>query len=249
MTTSIPVVVAGASGKTGREVGKAIAHAPDMEVVGAIAAHYAGSALKDLWSEPVSVILQRNLSDIDAPYAVLVDFTERHSSYQRVTEAIVRGWDIVVGTTGFSADERGSIDSLVRQYHVGAVMIANFSLGAWVMEQLAQQASRYFKKAEVLEAHTDTKKDKPSGTAARMAQILAESWEINAVDIPVHSIRLPGMVAHQAVVFGTMGQTLTMRHDVHDRTAYAQGVLAAVRKVSGFRGRVVYDLGEIIDPV
>lgn len=248
MTTSIPVVVAGASGKTGREVGKAILTAHDMELVGAIAAHHAGAALKDIWSEPVSLIVQTNLAEIDVPYAVLVDFTEHQSSYQRVREAITRRWDIVVGTTGYTSTEREIIGSLVRQYQVGAVMIANFSLGAWVMEQLAKQASRYFQKAEILEAHADTKRDKPSGTAGRMAKILAESWEVDSKAIPIHSVRLPGMVAHQAVVFGTSGQILTLRHDVHDRTAYAQGVLASVRKVSDFRGRVVEDLAEIIDP-
>ena len=241
-------MVAGASGKTGREVGKAILKAPDMELIGAIAAHHVGTALKDLWSESVSLVVQAHLADLNTSYAVLVDFTERQSSYERVTDAIIRGWDVVVGTTGFTQEERRSIDSLVRRYEVGAVLIANFSLGAWVMEQLAKQASHYFERAEVLEAHADTKKDQPSGTAARMAQMLAESWEIDPQAIPIHSLRLPGMVAHQSVVFGTSGQILSLRHDVHDRTAYAQGVLASVRRVHNFRGRVIQDLSEIIDP-
>ncbi|OLZ10734.1 4-hydroxy-tetrahydrodipicolinate reductase [Sulfobacillus thermosulfidooxidans] len=248
MTTSIPVVLAGASGKTGREVGKAIYHADDMNLIGAIAQRHAGSMLTDLWAEPVPIVVKESLTQIQAPYAVLVDFTEHQSSYQRICEAVSRGWDIVVGTTGFTSEERESITQLVARYQVGAVLIANFSLGAWVMEQLAKQASQYFKKAEVLEAHADTKKDKPSGTAKRMAQLLADSWETSVDAIPVHALRLPGMVAHQAVVFGASGQILTLRHDVHDRSAYAAGVLAAIRKVRSFSGHVVQDFGRIMDP-
>lgn len=247
MTTAIPVVLAGASGKTGREVGRAIHQAHDMNLIAAIGQNHAGSTLQDLWSEPAaSLTVRRSLDEVDVAYAVMVDFTEHLSCYERIMEAISRRWDIVVGTTGFTAEERVAIARAVEHYHVGAVLIANFSLGAWVMEQLAKQASRYFKKAEILEAHADTKKDKPSGTAKRMAQILAESWETAPDMIPAHAIRLPGMVAHQAVVFGASGQILTLRHDVHDRSAYAQGVLASIRKVSDFRGQVVQDLGDIM---
>ncbi len=249
METKIKVVVAGATGKTGKEVGRAVTRAADMELAGALGHSHAGMALGDLWGDPdLPVMVSRNMADITAPYAVLVDFTEPESAYGRMMEAIARRWDIVVGTTGFSGRQYEEIAEMVRRYQVGAVIIANFSLGAWIMERLALEASRYLNRAEVLEAHPDTKKDRPSGTARRMAGLLADSWQRDVSTVPVHSVRLPGMVAHQAVIFGASGQTLTLRHDVHDRSAYSAGVLAAVRRVREFGGTVVQDMGDIITP-
>ncbi len=247
MDTTIKVVIAGASGKTGREVGKAILHAPDMELAGAVGHAHAGAALKDLWGEPsTSLTVSGSLDTVPEGYAVLVDFTEPTSAYQRILEAIDRQWDVVVGTTGFSLEQREKIRALASQQHVGAALIANFSLGAWLLETLALQASRFMQQAEVLEAHSATKKDRPSGTAKRMQAILARAWDRDPDAIPVHSIRLPGMVAHQTVIFGTSGQTLTLQHDVHDRTAYTAGVLGAVRKIPTLRGQMVEDMGQIM---
>ncbi|POB10692.1 MAG: 4-hydroxy-tetrahydrodipicolinate reductase [Sulfobacillus thermosulfidooxidans] len=249
MATKIPVVLAGATGKTGKEVGRAIAQAQDMELIGAVGHSHVGMALSDLWSEPgLSVVIRGAVDTIDASYAVLVDFTEPTSAYSRILEATARGWDLVVGTTGFSPLQLDAIHDRVQHQQNGAVLIANFSLGAWIMERLAQDASRYLDQAEVIEAHAATKRDRPSGTAKRMARLLADGWGRSVEDIPVHSIRLPGMVAHQAVIFGSSGQTLTLRHDVHDRSAYAAGVLAAIRRVHEFRGKVVQNLGDVIVP-
>ncbi len=245
----IPVVVAGATGKTGSAVGRAIYQAPDMELLGAISRRYAGVSLGAAWGEPaLTLLVEADLEVISAPYAVLVDFTEPDSAFHRLMEAISRGWDIVVGTTGFAPEAREKIASAVEDQGVGAAIIANFSLGAWVAERLAREASRYFQAVEVTEGHHAGKKDRPSGTARAMASLLGESLRRPPESIPVHSLRLPGMVAHQAVIFGAQGQMLTIRHDVHDRTAYVDGVLAAVRRVHGLGGRVVNDLGEILDP-
>lgn len=250
MTTRIPVVLAGATGRTGKEVGRAIFHASDMELIGALAHRHAGMALGILWGEPAMTgfYVSESLSSITADRAVLVDFTEAESAYGRLIEAVERGWDIVVGTTGFSSRQRETLAYLVEKHQVGAALIANFSLGAWVLEKLAEDASRYFSQAEVLEAHVDTKRDRPSGTARRMAELLGRALKRDPESIPVHSIRLPGMVAHQTVVFGASGQVVSIRHDVHDRSAYAAGVLAAIRKVRELRGHVVTDLGEVLDP-
>lgn len=246
---TIPAILAGATGRTGKEVGRAIYHAEDMELIGAIASRHRGQNLGAIWGEAdLSLVVSGNLAEIKADYAVLVDFTEAESSYGRLIEAVNRGWDIVVGTTGFNREQRETLAYLVEKNQVGAALIANFSLGAWILEKLSQEAAQYLGQVEVIEAHTDTKRDRPSGTAKRMAEVLGHLLKRDPAAIPVHSIRLPGMVAHQSVVFGASGQIVTLRHDVHDRSAYADGVLAAIRKVRDLRGRVVQDLGEIIRP-
>lgn len=245
----IPVIVAGATGKTGSAVGRGINDAPDLELVGALSKRHKGMPLSVLWGDPaLDMVLTDNLGDFDIPYAVLVDFTEPGTALERLLQAVDRGWDIVVGTTGFAPEARELLARRVEEAGVGAAIIANFSLGAWVAERLAREASRYFDAVEVVEGHHAGKKDRPSGTAKVMAGILGDTLKRPPESIPVHSLRLPGMVAHQAVIFGSQGQMLTIRHDVHDRSAYVDGVLAAVRQVHRLGGRIVNDLGEILDP-
>ncbi|PSR24086.1 MAG: 4-hydroxy-tetrahydrodipicolinate reductase [Sulfobacillus acidophilus] len=242
----IPVVLAGATGKTGRAVGQAIHQATDMKLLGALSSRYAGVDLGSIWGEnSLHLPLVRNLQDIQESYAVLVDFTEPQSALQRILQAIDWHWDLVVGTTGFSRDGFELLSKRVEQAGVGAAVIANFSLGAWVAQRLAQEASRYFSAVEVIEGHHPTKRDRPSGTARAMTEILGASLGRPTDTIPVHSLRLPGMVAHQAVVFGSPGQMLTIRHDVHDRSAYVDGVLAAIRRVHQVDG-LITDLGEVL---
>lgn len=249
MEARIPVVLAGASGRTGREVGRAIYRTEDMVLVGAIARRHAGSSLERLWGEPgLSLGVVESLQSLDVPYAVLVDFTEPASSFLRLVEAIQRKWDLVVGTTGFGPEERAELAQRVTTSGVGAAVIANFALGSWVAEKMASEISRYFPDVEVIESHHQSKKDRPSGTARRMAEILGAELHRSPDHIPVHSIRLPGMVAHQTVIFGSSGQVVSLRHDVHDRTAYATGVMAAIRQIHRFHGRMVTDLGEVLDP-
>jgi 4-hydroxy-tetrahydrodipicolinate reductase len=246
--TPIRVALAGATGRTGREVARAIADAPDLALVAALGHQHAGEHLGRLIGRPdldVRIVGAMEDAAREMP-SVLVDFTEPASAHPRLLQAVAWGWSIVVGTTGFSREQRGELAQAVAEHQVGAALIANFSIGAWVSEHLALEASRYFSQAEVTEAHHHQKKDRPSGTALRMAGLLAKAWRREPDDIPVHSIRLPGMVAHQTVIFGAAGQVLTIRHDVHDRTAYAAGVLAAVRRMNQLRGRLVDDLGEVL---
>ncbi|MCY0877801.1 MAG: 4-hydroxy-tetrahydrodipicolinate reductase [Firmicutes bacterium] len=245
---TIPVVVAGITGKTGSVVARAVHQAPDLTLIGGLSQKHAGTALGALWGDPaLDLVLKEDLAAVDASYAVLVDFTEARSAVSRLREAIERGWDLVVGTTGFSPEERLELASKVAEKGVGAAIIANFSLGAWVAEQLAAEAARFFSAVEIVEGHHLGKHDRPSGTAKAMAERLSYALNRPLGDIPVHSMRLPGLVAHQAVVFGSLGQVLTIRHDVHDRTAYVDGVLSAIRQIARMRGRVVTNLGEILD--
>lgn len=245
----VPVVLAGATGKTGACVGRAVTAQPDLQLVGALSRRHPGRSLATLWSDAsVGVVLQASLAPLNFPYAVLVDFTEPESALPRLLEAAERGWDLVVGTTGFSPRDLDQLAETVRAHQVGAAVIANFSVGSWVAQRLAREASRFFDAVEVVESHHPEKRDRPSGTAQAMARVLGEQLQRPPDTIPVHSLRLPGMVAHQAVVFGAPGQVLTIRHDVHDRNAYVDGVLAAIRHVHQWSGRVVSDLGAVLDP-
>lgn len=246
---SIPVVVAGITGRTGEAVAKTIHQTPGMTLIGAIAHNHAGEHLGARWSDPeLDLSILESIEALQSSdYAVLVDFTEAESAFERLQWAILHRWDIVVGTTGFSLDHRQRLAHLVERYQVGAALIANFSIGAWFLEKIAVDASRFFDVAEIIEEHHATKRDHPSGTARRMQNLLAQSWRRTPDDIPVHSIRLPGLVAHQTVIFGTEGQVLSLRHDVHDRSAYAVGVVRAIQKVHALRGQVINDLGVILD--
>ncbi len=247
MSGPIRVVLAGASGRTGREVGRAILSADDMTLAGAIGNTQVGMRLDSLWpGQSGDLEITAALPWVEGNPVVLVDFTEPKSSYSRILEAIDRGWHVVVGTTGFTSAERQSIRDRVQERGVGAALIANFSLGAWLIERLVEEAARYFSEAELVEAHHPHKKDRPSGTAKRLAERLAHQWGRDLEQIPVHAIRLPGMVAHQEVLFGAPGQVLTIRHDVHDRSAYTEGVLRGIRRIEGFAGQLIEDPGPIM---
>ena len=247
---TIAVVVAGVTGRTGEAVARAIHQTSDLRLVGAIAKNHGGEHLGARWSDSgLDLAVIATIDALSAPPsdAVLVDFTEAESAFGRLEWAIQRKWDVVVGTTGFSQEQSQYLADLVERHQVGAAFIANFSIGAWFLERVAIEASQYFGQAEIVEEHHAAKRDRPSGTARRMQELLAQSWKRNLDDIPVHSIRLPGLVAHQTVIFGSDGQSLSFRHDVHDRSAYAQGVVQAVRKVHSLKGRVINDLGEILN--
>ena len=242
----IPIVVAGATGRTGRPVALGVHGAPDMALIGAVARHQAGLLLGPLiGEEDLDVVVQRDLQDIAAEYAVLIDFTEAKSALDRSLYAMERGWDIVLGTTGFHEQEIARLDQAVRHTGVGAALIANFSLGSFVAEKMVELVSRYYSQVEVIEAHSHSKKDQPSGTARRMADLLGVFLDKPSDSIPIHSVRLSGMVAHQRTLFGGQGEVITIGHDVHDRGAYVAGVLAATRAVGLARGRLLTDLSEI----
>jgi 4-hydroxy-tetrahydrodipicolinate reductase len=171
--------------------------------------------------------LNTPLSDVLGDADVLVDFTVPASAVANAREAVAAGVHVVIGTTGFDAAELGDLTG------AGAnVFIApNFAIGAVLMMQFAVQAARHMAKAEIIELHHDRKLDAPSGTAARTAALMAEASPGGAAP-PIHSVRLPGLVAHQEVILGDVGQTLTIRHDSTDRNSFMPGVLLAIRKVA-----------------
>jgi 4-hydroxy-tetrahydrodipicolinate reductase len=198
----IRVAVAGAAGRMGATVCDAVTDAEDMELTGR--------------ADPeLGVSVEDVLADAD----VLVDFTRPDTALENIRLAVGAGVHAVVGTTGFD------ITGVAAMPGDGKVLVApNFAIGAVLMMRFATEASRIMAKAEIIELHHDRKLDAPSGTAARTAELMEG-------DVPIHSVRLPGLVAHQEVILGDVGQTLTIRHDSTDRTSFMPGVLLAVRRV------------------
>jgi 4-hydroxy-tetrahydrodipicolinate reductase len=156
---------------------------------------------------------------------VLVDFTVPETAVANAREAVAHGVHVVIGTTGFDLDALGELSG------ANIFVAPNFAIGAVLMMKFAAEAARHMAKAEIIELHHDRKLDAPSGTAARTAKLIAEATP-GRPEPPIHSVRLPGLVAHQEVILGDVGQTLTIRHDSIDRESFMPGVLLAIRKVS-----------------
>lgn len=269
----IPVVVNGAAGKMGREVIKAVAEAPDMTLLGAIDRNpeYFGQDAGELAGiEPLEVPITNELESMLAFAAqqkeigVMVDFTHPKTVYDNVRSAIAYGVKPVVGTTGLSPEKLQDLAEFADKASTGCLIIPNFSIGMVLLQQAAVQASQYFDHVEIIELHHNQKADAPSGTAIQTAQLLAELGKTfnppqveeseklagargSTADegIRIHSIRLPGLIAHQEVIFGAAGQVYTLRHDTSDRACYMPGVLLAIRKVLQLKS-LVYGLEKIL---
>lgn len=257
----IDVIVTGASGRMGSEVVRAVSAEDDMRVVAAVDPGALGTAVRD--SAGADVHVTTDLSAVLAGTAtrVLVDFTTPSVVESNVRSALAAGVPCVVGTTGVSEGHWREVHAEATGAAPGegpCLFIApNFAVGAVLMMRFAAQAARYLPHCEIIELHHDRKLDAPSGTAMRTAALVSaarsadpkvpgrdtevEEGARGAVveGVHVHSVRLPGLVAHQEVVFGGQGQTLSLRHDSIDRTSFMPGVVLAVREVVGRRGVVV----------
>jgi 4-hydroxy-tetrahydrodipicolinate reductase len=214
----IRVGVSGAAGRMGETVCEAVTEADDLELAGR--------------ADPV-------LDDCD----VVVDFTTPDAAPQNVRECVDAGVHAVVGTTGFDLDalrtEVEGSDTNARVF-----VAPNFAIGAVLMMQMAREAAPHMPECEIVELHDERKVDAPSGTAKRTADLIREAG--GNVHEPIHSVRLPGLVAHQEVIFGGEGQTLSIRHDSIDRHSFMPGVLLAVRKVGELDDRVTVGLEHLL---
>jgi len=206
----IRVAVSGAAGRMGQTVCAAVEGAEDMQLVAR-----ADPAIG------VSVAEALTSSHPD----VLVDFSVPQSALDNIRTAVAAGVHVVVGTTGFDPRE---LDGLVG---ANVFISPNFAIGAVLMMKFAAEAARHMRSAEIIELHHDRKVDAPSGTAALTARLMHEAAPDHP-EPPIHSVRLPGLVAHQEVILGDLGQTLTIRHDSIDRESFMPGVLLAVRRVA-----------------
>jgi 4-hydroxy-tetrahydrodipicolinate reductase len=170
--------------------------------------------------------LDTPLADVLAQADVLVDFTQPDTALENALAALAAGVHVVIGTTGFDPEP---LAAAAREAHRNVLLAPNFAIGAVLMMRFAAEAARHMAKAEIIELHHDAKIDAPSGTAKRTAELMAEAT--GGAAPPIHSVRLPGLVAHQEVILGDLAQTLTIRHDTIGRESFMPGVLLAVRRV------------------
>ena len=260
----IKVVVHGALGRMGQEVLSAVRGDPQLEVVGAteksVKQEYL--PLPDTstlipYSSNLEYVLNRTHPD------VLVDFTTAKATMSAIHIAVKYRTNLVIGTTGLSLDDLALIDKLSRDNGVGAVVAPNFALGAMMMIHMAKLGAKFFDYAEIIEMHHEKKLDAPSGTALSTARAMVESrgkpfiypsQQKEAASgsrgsehdgIAIHSVRMPGLLAHQEVILGGPGQTLSIRHDTINRECYMPGVLLAIKGVGKFKG-LVYGLDKLL---
>jgi 4-hydroxy-tetrahydrodipicolinate reductase len=204
----IRVAVAGAAGRMGQAVCAAVDGAADMELTGR--------------ADPA---LGAALAEVLAEADVVVDFTQPGSALGNARECLAAGVHVVIGTTGFDVEALRGLGG------ANVFVAPNFAIGAVLMMRFAVEAARHMAAAEIIELHHDEKIDAPSGTAGRTAALMAAAT--GGPPPPIHSVRLPGLVAHQEVILGDLGQTLTIRHDSLNRESFMPGVLLAVRRVGG----------------
>ncbi|MDQ4129951.1 MAG: 4-hydroxy-tetrahydrodipicolinate reductase [Actinomycetota bacterium] len=262
---AIRVGVVGAAGRMGQLVCGSLLGANDLELVAAVSPRHARLPLARVSGLDTALVIAGELTALkEAQADVAVDFTIPEVVGENVTWYLEHGINAVVGTTGWTSEDLPRFAELSREHGANAIIAPNFALGAVLMMWFAQVAARHMPDVEIVELHHDGKRDAPSGTALRTADLIAASREqtfdpspsratavsVHPSQLPgargaqrhgihVHAVRLPGLVAHQEVLFGSQGQTLTIRHDAVDRAAFLPGVLLAVREVGTRRGVIV----------
>lgn len=263
----IGVLVTGAYGRMGREVVKAVVAQEDLKLVGAVDKAGAGKEIGQVCGlGDLGLKIEPNLvAALDGSAAeVMVDFTTPLTVMDNIKAAVEAGVAAVIGTTGLTEENLDEINDLASRSGKGIIVAPNFALGAVLMMRFAQEAAKYFPDVEIIELHHDRKIDAPSGTALKTAEMItagrvaepgskpAPLEKINGArggeyqGTKIHSVRLPGLIAHQEVIFGSQGQTLTIRHDSLDRTSFMPGVILAIRKAKTIKG-LIYGLDALID--
>ena len=252
---AIKTVIHGASGKVGQVLVNTLAKTSEVKLVGAVDIKPSGDKiiLADGSIIPFSTDLEKII--VETKPEVIIDFTLAHAAMPAIRTAIKHKVNVVIGTTGFKQEEVTEIGQLADKNQVGVILASNFALGAVLMMYFAKLAARYMDYAEIIELHHNQKADAPSGTALSTARAMASYRGrpfSQAVDegknfpsrgqktegVTIHSVRLPGLMAHQEVLFGGLGQTLSIRHDTISRECYVPGVLLAVQAVVKQKGLV-----------
>lgn len=265
MSEKIRVALLGAGGRMGRETARAIVEADDMELVGACDVAFAGAPLREVAQIPgVDLTVTGDFREMMAACSahVLIDFAKPFDLH-RIRLAVESGVVPIIGATGQTAQDLAELDRLAHAAGVGVLVAPNFAIGAVLMMRLAAEAARHMPNVEIIELHHDQKADAPSGTAIKTAEMIdaarraagarpsqpagadAAARGEDKAGVRIHSVRLPGLMAHQEVILGGQGQTLTIRHDSLDRTSFMPGVLLAVRRAREIKG-LVYGLENLL---
>lgn len=263
MGNAIGVAVSGAGGRMGREVVNAILEAgSEFALVGAADPAFAGNSISEALGADCAIVIEKDLASVLTSTEVdaAVVFTIPSAAMGDIRSAMAAKAVPVVGTTGITPENLEEIKSLSAEHGVGAIIAPNFAIGAVLMMKLAAEVAKHLPAVEIIELHHDKKLDAPSGTAIKTAEMIASARQAGygAASVQssparggeyhgvgIHSVRLPGLVAHQEVIFGGQGQTLTIRHDSYDRKSFMPGVLMAVRKASGLK-ELIYGLENIL---
>lgn len=261
------VAMVGVKGKMGRAILAGIIDAPDVEIVGAVDICGQGADISELiGGKNRGVCIEDNLDTMLAEKQpdVVIDFTSPKVVKNNAVTILKHKAHVVVGTTGLTSEDLAEIDTLAKDVSRAAFVVPNFALGAVLMMNFAVEAAKYFPNVEVIELHHDQKLDAPSGTAVKtmemMAQVRKEVSQGNPNEVEkikgarggeydgmrVHSVRLPGYVAHQEVIFGGAGQTLTIRHDSMNRDSFVDGVLLALRSIGDLSSGLTYGLEKVM---
>ncbi|RXJ03972.1 4-hydroxy-tetrahydrodipicolinate reductase [Anaerobacillus alkaliphilus] len=265
--TVIKVAITGARGKMGSEAVRMVTSTPHFQLVAAIDTKNEGKTLADLEGMPnveVPIYVDLHKAFSEQEVDVLIDLTNPKFGRKHMEIAFEHGVRPVVGTTGFTEDDIKELSQIAEERSLGAIIAPNFAIGAILMMKFSQMAARYMPDVEIIEMHHDRKLDAPSGTAVKTAQMISQVREPKQQGNPdekeelmgakgaefqgmrIHSVRLPGLVAHQEVLFGGVGQTLTIRHDSIDRTSFMPGIKLAVETVMKL-DLLVYGLENIIE--
>lgn len=263
----VKVVVAGALGRMGREAVHLVQRTENYELVAVIDIKNEGKLLSDIEGfqnihTPIYTDIEKCFRDVKPD--VLIDFTTPEVGMYHAKTALEYHVRPVVGTTGFTEENLMELKKICQEKEIGCIIAPNFAIGAVLMMKFSQMAARYFNDVEIIELHHDKKLDAPSGTAVKTAQMISEVREEKKQGHPdeketiqgargadyegmrIHSVRLPGLIAHQQVIFGADGQTLTIRHDSYNRASFMSGVKLAVDTVMKI-DTFVYGLENIID--
>lgn len=249
----IKVGVCGACGKMGKEVIKAVLASEDMKLVAAIDIANVGKCVAEIVGcncEDIKIMSDLKSAIINTAPDVIVDFTQPSSIFENAKICISNGVRPVIGTTGLKPEEIEELKKLSEEKNISAFIAPNFTTGAVLMMMFSKMAAKYFDNAEIIELHHNQKKDAPSGTAIKTAEMMCEANKSFSTgncpetetykgarganvlsDIRIHSVRMPGYIASQEVIFGASGQILKIRHDSMDRTCYMAGVKMAIRYV------------------
>ena len=263
----IKVLVIGACGKMGREVVKAVSKQENMQLVGAVDLVNVGLDVGSIvLNKEIGVKIQSDLQNAinELKPDVAIDFTQPSVIFNNAKILLNSGVKPVIGTTGLSDEQLDELKKLSEDKNVSALIAPNFTIGAVLMMMFAKKAAQYFDNAEIIELHHNQKKDAPSGTAVKTAQLMAQEKadftknncaEAELIEgsrggnsysnIHIHSVRMPGYIASQEVLFGAAGQIMTIRHDSMDRECYMSGVVLAVNHVYNNTG-FVYGLDNIL---
>ncbi len=265
----IKVIIAGPRGKMGRAAVEMVQETERFQLVAVLDRKNGGKFLNDLegfagqgTDVPVYEDHEECFKTVEAD--VLIDLTTPEVGRIHTLSALSHGIRPVVGTTGFSDDDLEELRTLTKEKEIGCIIAPNFAIGAILMMKFAQNAAKFFSDVEILEMHHDQKLDAPSGTAIKTAQLISEERVARKQGHPneketipgargadfdgmrIHSVRLPGLIAHQEVIFGGEGQTLTIRHDSYDRKSFMSGVKVSVDTVMNL-DQLVYGLENILD--